>query len=95
MSRANQKTKSFSIVKQDEAWEKLIAHAVSGKPQRSFNVRMTITVKDQTWSAYGAEVSHRDIMFFCKQGTATFVIDTYGDRHTTELFDWERENESP
>ncbi len=72
------------------AWDKLIEHAVNGKSQKSFNVTLEITVDNETWTTYGAEVSHRDILFFCKEGTATFLVDTYGDKNTTELFDWER-----
>lgn len=71
------------------AWDKLIDHAVNGTKQQSFNVALKIEIDGQTWNAYGAEVAHRDILFFCKEGTATFVVDSYGDRHTIELTDWE------
>lgn len=73
-----------------KAWDRLMDHAINGTKQRSFNVSLEITVEGETWHAYGAEVSHRDILLFCKEWTATFVVDSYGDRHTRELFDWER-----
>lgn len=72
------------------AWDKLVDHAVNGTKQRSFNVSLKIEVDGKTWNAYGAEVCCREIMFFCKEGIATFVVDSYGDRHTTELFNWEK-----
>lgn len=74
------------------AWSRLIDHAVSNKPQKSFNVSLELSVNGETWNAYGAEVSHRDILFLCKEGTATFLVDSYGDRHVTELFDYEESN---
>lgn len=72
------------------AWDKLINHAVNSETQRSFNVSLEITVGEETWSTYGADVSHREILFFCKEGTVSYVVDTYGDRHTVELFDWDK-----
>lgn len=72
-----------------KVWAKLINHAVSNKPQKSFNVSLELSVNGQTWKAYGAEVSHRDILFYCDKGTVTFLVDSYGDRHVTELFDYE------
>jgi len=71
-------------------WEKLIDHAVNGTKPRSFDVNMTVQVDDETWCAYSAEVAHRDILFYCKEGTATFLVDTYGDRHTVECWDWQK-----
>ena len=78
------------ILNASKTWKKLIDHAVNGSKQRSFNLSLSIDVDGETWTAYGAEVSHRDILLFCKQGTATFVVDSYGDRNVVELFDWER-----
>lgn len=78
---------------QQKAWDKLIEHAVSGKKQKSFNVSLDIQVSGETWHAYGAEVSDRDILLFCDKGTATYLVDSYGDKHTTELFDWSKDDE--
>ena len=74
----------------DKAWKKLIDTAVRTNSQKSFNISLELEVDGDTWNAYGAEVSHRDILFFCKEGTATYVVDSYGDKNTVELFDWER-----
>lgn len=78
---------------QAQAWKKLIETAVSTNKQKSFNVTMELKIQNETWSAYGAEVSHRDILFFCKEGTATYLVDTYGDKNTVELFDWSKDDE--
>lgn len=74
------------------AWDKLIKTALTTTTQKSFNVTIPLQVDGETWEAYGAEVCDRDILFFCKQGTATYLVDTYGDRHTTELFDWTKDD---
>ncbi len=83
--------KKLSTDNINRAWDKLINTAVSTNTQKSFNVCLPLNVDGETWEAYGAEVSHRDILFFCKQGTATYLVDTYGEKHTTELFDWEKD----
>ena len=75
----------------DRAWTKLIDYAVNDKPQKEFNVTIPIQVNNETWDAYAAAVSHRDILFYCKQGTATYLVDSYGDKNTVELFDWEED----
>lgn len=77
----------------DSAWTKLIETAVKTKTQKSFNVKLPIQIDGETWTTYGAEVSHRDILFFCKQGTATFLVDSYGEKNTVELFDWSKDND--
>lgn len=68
-------------------FETLIDTAVNSSEQREFDVNLSITVEGETWKAYTAYVSHRDILLLCDKGTATFVVDSYGDRHTAELFD--------
>lgn len=75
------------------AWDKLIDTAIKTNTQRSFNVSLELTIDGETWNAYGAEVSNRDILFFCKQGTATYLVDSYGDKNTVELFDWSKDGE--
>lgn len=69
----------------------LIDTAVNSSEQREFDVNLNITVEGETWKAYAAYVSHRDILLFCDKGTATYAVDSYGDRHTAMLFDWNKE----
>ena len=69
----------------------LIDTSVNSSEQREFDVNLSITVEGETWKAYTAYVSHRDILLSCDKGTATYVVDSYGDRHTAELFDWNKE----
>ena len=76
----------------DRAWNKLIETAVKTKTQRTFNVTLLLRVNGETWKSYNADVSHRDILFYCDKGTCTYLVDSIGDKHTVELFDW-NENE--
>lgn len=78
----------------DRAWDKLISTAVKTEKQKSFNVTLPLIVNGERWTTYGAEVSHRDILFFCKEGTATYLVDTYGDKSRAELFDWSKDDEN-
>ncbi len=75
------------------AWNKLIETAITTKSQKSFNISLPLKIRGETWQSYGAEVTYRDILFFCKQGTATYLVDSYGDRNTVELFDWSESHE--
>lgn len=72
------------------AWNKLIETAIKTNKQKSFNVSLEFEVDGETWQSYGAEVSNREISFYCKQGHAIFLVDSYGDKNTVELFDWEK-----
>lgn len=53
-----------------------------------------IEVNGEQWHVYDSSVSHRDILLYCDQGTVTFLVDSYGNRHVTELFTWENEVQS-
>lgn len=50
-----------------------------------------IGVEGETWTVYTVSIAYRDIFCYADKGTATFLIDSYGDRHMAELFDWNRE----
>jgi predicted NAD-dependent protein-ADP-ribosyltransferase YbiA (DUF1768 family) len=69
----------------------LIDTAVNASEQREFDVSLSIKIEGETWKAYTAYVSHRDILLFCDKGTVTYLVDSYGDRHTAELFNWNKE----
>ena len=49
-----------------------------------------INVNDSVWTAYAVSISYRDILLYCDKGTATYLVDSYGDRHVAELFDWSK-----
>ena len=52
------------------------------------DLEICIPMENKPWRAYEASIAHRDILLLCDKGTATFLVDTYGDRNTIELFDW-------
>ena len=54
-----------------------------------FTAEFDIEVDGKTWNVNTVSISHRDILAYCKQGTATFLVDSCGDRNIAELFDWE------
>ena len=56
-----------------------------------FTAEFEIEVDGKTWNVYTVSISHRDILAYCDRGTATFLVDSYGDRNTAELFNWETE----
>lgn len=81
---------SEMMSKQREAWNRLIEHAVDENARaKSFNVDMVLDIQGKAWKAYGAEVSYRQVTFYCKQGWAQYDINTVGYRTGAVLNDWE------
>ena len=68
----------------------LIDLSVKADQSSEVEVDLKIEVDGQVWTAYSASVSYRDILFYCDKGVATYLVDSYGDRHVAELFDWEK-----
>ena len=50
-----------------------------------------IVIEDKDWTVYAVYISYRDILCSCEEGTVTYLVDTYGDRHVPVLHDWERD----
>lgn len=65
---------------------------LSLKPKNAGHIcaNFSIIVENDTWDIYEVSVSNREILCFSDKGTATFLVDTYGQRSVAELFDWER-----
>lgn len=42
-------------------------------------------------NAYSVCIGDREFGVYTAKGNYTFVVDTYGDKSTFELFDWEKE----
>jgi hypothetical protein len=63
--------------------------AVRRQEHRQVDAKLSIEVNGEAWTCYTVSISYRDILCYCDQGTATLLIDSYGDRHVAELFDWE------
>ena len=66
----------------------LINLSVKTNKQLDLDVSIQIEVDGQVWRCYNAIVSNRDILMICDKGTATYLVDSYGDKHVAELFDW-------
>jgi len=50
-----------------------------------------VEVDDNEWHCYTVAMGHREFTLYCNEGTATYVVDSYGDRNTCELIDWEED----
>lgn len=70
----------------------LILLSIDADESTEYDVDLLIKVNGQLWHAHTACVAHRDILLLCDKGTATFLVDSYGDKNTVDLFDW-NENE--
>ncbi len=68
--------------------------SLDGKTSGEIDAKFNIEVENKMWSVYTVSISHRDILCYCDEGAATLLIDSYGDRNTAELFDWEVNNEN-
>lgn len=71
------------------------------KESTSLECSLVLEVDSQKFHAYEVSVSNCDLLFFCEEGTANYLVDTYEDRITgvtailgIELFNWESDNET-
>lgn len=67
--------------------------SLDGKTSGEIDAKFNIEVERETWNCYAVSISHRDVLCYCDKGTATFLVDSYGDLNTHELFDWEKNND--
>ena len=65
--------------------------SVDGKTSGEINADFKIGVDGETWKCYTVAISYRDVLCYCDKGTATYVVDSYGDLNTHELFDWAKD----
>jgi len=63
--------------------------SVNGKVTGELVAKFAIEVEGRKWHVYTVAMGYKEFTCYCKEGTATFVVDTYGDRATCELYDWE------
>lgn len=52
---------------------------------------LILKVEDRELKAHSVSISNRDLLFFTESGTVTYLVDSYGDDHVAELFDWDLE----
>ncbi len=80
------------MTKNKITFEDLINMSIkSNNSNKEVECLLKIEVENETWTAYAASVTNRDILLLTDKGTCTFLIDSYGDRHVAELYDWDRE----
>lgn len=53
-----------------------------------YDCNVNLVIEGDTWQAYTVTISYKDIMFYCNEGDVTYLVDSYGDRHVAELYDW-------
>lgn len=50
-----------------------------------------LKVDDVEYNAYSVSISYRDLLFYTDKGTIQYLVDSYGDRHTAVLHNWDRD----
>ena len=73
-----------------KTWDDLINWSLKAYRMKTFDISLDLRIKGETWNAYEATVAHREILFYCDKGSVTYFVDTYGGKHSVQLFDWER-----
>ncbi len=74
-------------------FDQAILKSLKAKSSKEYSADFKVYVDGHYWNCYTVNISERDILCFCDEGTATFLVDTYGDRNTVELYDWEYDHE--
>ena len=72
------------------SFNQAIEHAVGTKVRGELDAQFKIEVEGETWTCYTVTIADRDILCFCDQGHASFLVDSYGQKHVAELWEWER-----
>ena len=70
--------------------EQVIELALKADESKEYDCVIDLEEDGIKYSAYGVFVSFREMTFLCKDVTLTYMVDTYGDRHTIELFELDK-----
>lgn len=70
----------------------LVDLSLTADKTREIDCNFKIEINGTKYKCYSASVSNRDISLNCEGAFASYVVDSYGDRHTAELFHWEIED---
>lgn len=66
--------------------------AVKTKSSKEHDCNLTLEVDGKNVTAYSVNVANRDLLFFTDQGTVNYLVDTYGDKSSAVLHDWDFDN---
>jgi len=80
-------SKSKKIRSLSECVEKSMSSRSGGEVDADF----IVDVNGQDWQCYTVAIGNREFTLYCYEGTATYVVDSYGSRNTCELIDWEED----
>jgi len=50
---------------------------------------INLDIDDVECKAYSVSISYRDLLFYTDKGTIQYLVDSYGDRHTAVLHNWD------
>jgi hypothetical protein len=73
--------------------EQAIDLSLTADKSKEYEAKFDLEINKNKWSCYAVSIANRDLLCFCDKGTATMLVDTYGDRTTCELYDWNEENQ--
>ncbi len=63
-----------------------IEKSLTEKNTKSLECDLTLAIDGIKYHAYEVSIAHRDLLFYTDKGTLNYVIDSYGDSHTAELY---------
>lgn len=78
-------------MKRIKSLKQAVDMSIDGAILGEIDADFKIDVQSETWSCYTVSICYRDIFAYCDKGTATLLVDSYGDKHVAELFNWEKE----
>ena len=74
--------------------EQAVKLSLKARDTKDYDAKFDVKIGNNTWSVYEVYIASRDILCLCDQGTATFLVDTYGnDKSFAVLHDWNRDSE--
>jgi hypothetical protein len=67
-----------------------VEKSITAQRSREYNANFKLEIEGETWDCYSVSIANRDLLCYCKQGSVTILVDTFGNKTTCEIFDWEK-----
>lgn len=67
--------------------------SINIKQDHTESCDIALDVDGECFQAYEVSISYRDLLFFCDKGTINYLVDSYGDRVSIDLFNVSKDGE--
>jgi hypothetical protein len=73
--------------------EDIIELSLTAKHSKSYPCSLVLNEDGEKFRAYEVSIANRDLLFFTDKGTLNYLVDSFGDQTSIELFNMERDDD--